>query len=256
MRILIGDYEEGRLTQGLNEQGDDLPENVLQELKGRFTKEYREANLKLTEQALLAAATPDQDIIQAVHALVELDRTLNGLGKYTSEWYEMHHPEQEAAWDALAERDLPEPGLKELNAGVAALEKTREAVIAHIERTTRELLPNTAAVAGPVIAAKLLAAAHSTQRFANFSATTIQLLGAEQALFRHLRNRSSKPPKYGILFNHPFVQGVPQRNRGKMARQLANAIAIAIRVDAYRGEPVADMLVRKVEVQYRALARP
>lgn len=255
MKLLIGEYNEGRLTEGYHERGDDIPSSVLQELKGRFTEQYRAANIRLTEQQLLAAATPDQDAIQAVHALEGLDTVLNSLGKYTTEWYQLHHPAENITWPELIERHLTLPGLNELNALVRNVNAEREKLVDHIERTLAKTMPNTVAVAGGVITAKLLSASGSSARLAVLPASTVQLLGAEQALFRFLKRQDTKPPKYGYLYSHPAVQGVPQRNRGKMARALASAVAIAARVDHNRGEYVGDTLKRKVEVRRHALAR-
>lgn len=255
MRLIIGDFTGGKLQSGFHETGDALIASQLQELKGQFFSQYREANIRLTEQQLLAAATPDQDIIQAIHSFEQLDVVLNSLGKYSTEWYELHHPHETAHWEQLASEHLPEQGLSELNIGIGSLIAARDAVQAHIERMMEQTLPNVKAVAGAIIGAKLLAAAGSTQRLANFPATTVQLLGAEQALFRHLRNRKALPPKYGILFNHPAVQSVPYKYKGRMARALANNISLASRVDHFQGEFVGDQLKKRVEGVQRALTR-
>ena len=255
MKLVIGEYNEGRLVPGYNEQGDEIPGSTLQELKTRFNEQYREANIKLTEQQLLRAATPDQDIIQAVHSLENLDVILNSMGKYTTEWYELHHPDEDVTWDELALWNVEQPGLQELNAAVNTLMQARERIVDLIDAMMQQTMPNTAAVAGSLIGAKLLAASGDVQRMASMPATTIQLLGAEQALFRHLRNRNIAPPKHGLLFNHPLVQQAPVKLRGKMARTLANNISLASRVDFYKGEYCGDRLKQKVEATFNALAR-
>lgn len=220
-----------------------------------MSAEYRQANIQLTEQQLLAAATPDQDIIQAIHAFENLDVMLNSMGKYTTEWYELHHPDEDVTWDELALKQFDQPGLRDLNAALNSIMEARERIVDHIDKMMLETLPNTTAIAGSLIGAKLLAAAGDTQRLSSFPATTVQLLGAEQALFRHLRNKNSAPPKYGILFNHPLVQKAPAARRGKMARQLANAISLAAKVDYYKGEYYGDVLKKKVEAAFNALTR-
>jgi nucleolar protein 56 len=255
MKLLIGEYENGRLQPGFHEVGDELTTDQLQELKGRFTSEYRAANITRTEQQLLEAATPDQDIIQAIHALENVDIVLNSLGKYSTEWYELHHPDTHMNWETLSDVDIPHTGLHELNESVRALVQTRERLKEHITTQMEATLPNTAAVAGSIIGAKLLAAAGNTHRLANFPATTVQLLGAEQALFRHLRNKRALPPKYGILFNHPLVQAVAYQHRGKMARTLANTISLASKVDYYKGDYIGEKLKEKVEAAARARSR-
>jgi nucleolar protein 56 len=79
-----------------------------------------------------------------------------------------------------------------------------------------------------------MAKAGGLDRLAVLPASTIQILGAEKALFRALRT-GSRPPKHGILFQHQEVHMAPKWQRGKIARTLANKIAIAARVDYYRG---------------------
>ncbi len=255
MRLLIGDYEDGKLAPAFHETGDDVPIATLVELKGRFTEEYRAANIRLTEDQLLAAATPDQDAIQAVHALAQLDIALNGLGKYTTEWHQMHHPGSTEPWTELALTTLEEPGLKEMNAAVRDLVAARDKVVARLEEHMTKLLPNTTEIIGGVLAAKLLDHAGSVERLARLPSNIIQLLGAEQALFRFLRSRDGRPPKHGVILSHPLVQGVPAKRRGAMARKLANAIAIAVRVDANNGERIAPRLLQRLEVQYNGIAR-
>lgn len=255
MKLLIGEYNEGHLQPGYYEEGDDIPRNVLGELKGRFTKEFREANIRLTETQLKAAATPDQDIIQAVHAYDNIEVMLNSMGKYSTEWFELHHPEKDSVWNELANEQLEEPGLAEYNASVKALIDTQAKLLAHIESQMKLIMPNTQIVAGSLIGAKLLSAAGSLQRLATFPSTTVQLLGAEQALFRHLRQRGVPPPKHGLLINHQLVITVPPRRRGKAARIVANAISIASKVDYYKGEPIGEKLRAKVEAQTSAIPR-
>jgi nucleolar protein 56 len=255
MRLVIGNFENGKLEPAFHQTGDDVPNETLQALKGQFRDEYRAANIRLTEEQLLAAATPDQDAIQTIHALMQLDSTLNGLGKYLFEWHNLHHPDSTAPWEELTLRELEEPGLKELGLGVRAMLQSREQVTEKLEAQMRTLMPNTSAILGGVLAAKLLDHAGSVERLARFPASIIQLLGAERALFRFLRSRGGDPPKHGVLVSHPLVQGVPTYRRGKMARKLANAVAIAARVDAFGGDEIAPTLIQKLEVAKLAIAR-
>ena len=72
------------------------------------------------------------------------------------------------------------------------------------------------------------------ERLAKLPSSTIQVLGAEKALFRAIKT-GSRPPKHGILFQHDDVHSAPKWQRGKVARSLANKIAIAARIDNFRG---------------------
>jgi nucleolar protein 56 len=110
----------------------------------------------------------------------------------------------------------------------------RDGLNSHVESEMKRIAPNLSEVAGPTIGARLMAKAGGLDRLAILPASTIQILGAEKALFRALRT-GARPPKHGILFQHQEVHMAPKWQRGKIARTLANKIAIAARVDFYRG---------------------
>ncbi len=104
----------------------------------------------------------------------------------------------------------------------------------YVESQMKRISPNVSEVAGATIGARLMAKAGGLDRLSSMPASTIQILGAEKALFRSLRT-GARPPKHGILFQHQAVHTAPKWQRGKIARTLANKIAIAARVDHYRG---------------------
>jgi nucleolar protein 56 len=110
----------------------------------------------------------------------------------------------------------------------------RDGLNTYVESQMKKVAPNVAEVAGATIGARLMAKAGGLDRLAILPASTIQILGAEKALFRSLRT-GARPPKHGILFQHQAVHTAPKWQRGKIARTLANKIAIAARVDYYRG---------------------
>jgi nucleolar protein 56 len=72
--------------------------------------------------------------------------------------------------------------------------------------------------------------------------STIQVLGAEKALFRHLRTRSS-PPKHGIIFNTTYVSSAQLKHRGKIARALASKLVICIKMDYFKGKDISKELI-------------
>lgn len=138
----------------------------------------------------------------------------------------------------ISERDLRRvAGLAELAVKTAA---EREKLAEAVESTMSRIAPNITQVAGATIGARLIARAGGLERMARLPASTIQVLGAEKALFRAIRT-GSRPPKHGILFQHEAVHTAPKWQRGKIARTLANKIAIAARIDYYRGERAGDL---------------
>ncbi len=110
----------------------------------------------------------------------------------------------------------------------------RDKLASHVEKTMREVAPNLTEVAGATIGARLIARAGGLRRLSILPASTIQILGAEKALYRALKS-GARPPKHGILFQHAAVHSAPKWQRGKVARSVAGKLAIAARVDSFRG---------------------
>lgn len=132
----------------------------------------------------------------------------------------------------------------------------REGLNGYVESAMRRIAPNVTQVAGATIGARLMAKAGGLDKLAVMPASTIQILGAEKALFRALRT-GARPPKHGILFQHQEVHTAPKWQRGKIARTLANKIAIAARIDYYRGTEDAsvkaglDRRLNQIKEKYR-----
>lgn len=124
--------------------------------------------------------------------------------------------------------------LKSMAGQVRDLSILRKEIEDKIETTMREVAPNLSAILGTGIGARFIARAGSVKRLAAMPASTIQVLGAERALFRSLKT-GSQPPKHGLLFQHPLVHAAPKWQRGKIARAIAAKTAIASRVDVYGG---------------------
>jgi len=115
----------------------------------------------------------------------------------------------------------------------------------HVKTEMESSAPNIAHLLGPIIGARLIAKAGGLTRLARLPSGTIQMLGAEKAMFRHLKE-GSKPPKHGIIFQQPLIHRAPYWQRGKIARALASKIAIAAKVDAHSGEFMGEELKKDV----------
>ncbi|RLG45451.1 MAG: hypothetical protein DRN81_01700 [Thermoproteota archaeon] len=133
---------------------------------------------------------------------------------------------------------LAEAWLK-LNEATLSLEKT-------IIKIMKEIAPNLCSIINPLVAAKLLAEAGGLNKLATMPSSTIQVLGAQKALFAHLRGKGP-PPKHGIIFQVKEIRTSPKRLRGKVARMFASKIAIAARVDYFGGEYIGDKLKMEIE---------
>ena len=123
----------------------------------------------------------------------------------------------------------------------------RQSLEKHIESQMEIVAPNISAILGSAVGARILAKAGSLKRLATMPASTIQVLGAEKALFRALKT-GAQPPKHGLLFQHQLVHASPKWQRGKIARAVAAKAAIAARVDVY-GAGRNDTLLEKLNVR-------
>lgn len=107
----------------------------------------------------------------------------------------------------------------------------REGLGGYLKDKMKLLAPNTSTLVGDTLSARLISHAGSLSNLAKYPASTIQILGAEKALFRALKARSGKTPKYGLLYHSQFIGKAAAKNKGKVSRFLANKIAQASRID-------------------------
>lgn len=127
----------------------------------------------------------------------------------------------------------------------------RKQIEEHIDVQMNEIAPNISRVLGTAVGARILARAGSLKKLAMMPASTIQVLGAEKALFRSLKT-GSQPPKHGLLFQHPLVHAAPRWQRGKIARAIASKAAIAARVDIHGGG-VNETLLEKLNIRVKEI---
>eukprot|EP01006_Ploeotia_vitrea_P045136 TRINITY_DN66917_c10_g1_i1.p1 TRINITY_DN66917_c10_g1~~TRINITY_DN66917_c10_g1_i1.p1 ORF type:complete len:527 (-),score=343.95 TRINITY_DN66917_c10_g1_i1:50-1597(-) len=96
--------------------------------------------------------------------------------------------------------------------------------------------PNLTALIGEQVGARLISHAGSLTNLAKYPASTVQILGAEKALFRALKTKGATP-KYGLLYHSTFIGRAATKNKGRISRYLANKCSIASRIDAFTEEP-------------------
>ncbi|HYA22292.1 MAG TPA: hypothetical protein VEG31_03875 [Thermoproteota archaeon] len=142
------------------------------------------------------------------------------------------------------------PVIQEYAKTVLAMISLREKIAQRISDTMMIIAPNTSAVAGPLLGAKLMAKAGGLVKLAKLPSSSVQVMGAEKALFRAMKE-GGRPPKHGFIFQNPMVHNSPRKLRGKVARALASKITIACRMDAFSGaesgEELTESLRKKVE---------
>lgn len=239
--------------------------------------ELRKKNLELARKAVKESVSPDLFIINAINNVEELQRIINVLTKRLREWYSIYFPEfdkkitdNEAFVELIIKKDkkslLKELKLKD-TMGFELEKKDLEPVLSvakvingliqenkeleeYLETIMKSYCPNTLTLAGISIGAKLLRTAGSLKKLAMMRSSTIQLLGAEKALFRHIRT-GAKPPKYGYMLQHQLVQRAKKSDKGRVARALADKIFIAVRTDYFKGKFIADKLLKELEVRFK-----
>jgi nucleolar protein 56 len=126
------------------------------------------------------------------------------------------------------------------------LARFREKAETYVDEVMKQAAPNTTAMLGPLLTARLMSIAGGLEHLAKMPASTMQVLGAEKALFRSLKT-GAPPPKHGVIFQYASIHQSPRWQRGKIARALSGKLAIAARVDAFGGDYMGDKLTKDLE---------
>lgn len=211
-----------------------------------------------------AQAGEDKHLIQAINSIDEIDESISKLIERIREWYALYFPEMDliknnetyikliyenktkeeiinAKSDAFPsdmldiEDDINPDDLDIMNnyaKSIYELQQTRKDIINYIDAKMESIAPNLKLLVGSSLGAKLISHAGGLKRLATYPSSTVQIMGAEKALFRHLKS-GDRPPKYGLIYQHPQIRGAKWWNRGKIARLLAGRISLAVRKDVF-----------------------
>ncbi len=213
-------------------------------------KALREAK----EKSLQRLEEKDIAITHAVNLIDDLNEVINLLEERLTAWYLKGGRKK-----IKADRDIVSK-VKQLDLAnseeaqqmvllaneIENLENLKKNVQAYVTKTTKELMPNSSYLVGESLSAILLTKAGSLERLAQFPASTIQVLGAEKSLFKHLK-KGTKPPKHGVIYNYPLINKAPRELRGKIARLIATKLAIAIKADYSTKRFIAEPLKKQVD---------
>ncbi len=207
-----------------------------------YYSRLQQATIHSTRQEARAREqADDKQLLHAVRAMDDATRTANELAERLSEWAGTLFDDQPTGIEGahqLADREPSTP----LEARVISLAERIEGLAteadelqAFIDRQAPEIAPNLSEMAGPTLAARLIALAGGLEQLAKKPSGTVQVLGAEDALFAHLAGRGSSP-KHGIIYTHEYVSGTRPEDRGSASRAFAGKLSIAARIDHYSGE--------------------
>lgn len=145
--------------------------------------------------------------------------------------------------------DLTDADMKQIQSlckNILDLYKLRESLEKYLDSTMEKVAPNTKFLVGSLLGARLIALSGGLTNLAKRPASTIQVLGAEKALFRSLKT-GTRPPKHGLIFQHTLLHDAKRWQRGKIARALAGKLAIAARADAFGGRNIGEELKASME---------
>lgn len=239
----------------------------------------QKATILLARESLSVKVEKDKHITQAINLIDELIKSKNVLSERLEEWYNIYFPEVAANVDheklvdaVFAGKNREEvsgqlgmPELAEKHTGsevgevemeqyhhlsglIKEVENTMESTQEYIKNSMEEIAPNLTAIAGSSVGARLISSAGSLERLSRLPSSTVQMLGAEKALFRFLKHKG-RPPKHGVIFMHPRVHSASYWQRGNIARTFASKISVAVKVDFHSGRDISEDLLEQLEKQ-------
>ncbi|KAH7382871.1 pre-rRNA processing nucleolar protein-like protein Sik1 [Cadophora sp. MPI-SDFR-AT-0126] len=136
-------------------------------------------------------------------------------------------------------QDISETDMENVSAfanRVVKLAEYRKSLFQYLTDKMAVVAPNLASLIGEVVAARLISHAGSLTNLSKYPASTVQILGAEKALFRALKTKGNTP-KYGLIYHSSFIGRAGAKNKGRISRFLANKCSIASRIDNFSEEP-------------------
>jgi nucleolar protein 56 len=247
-----------------------------------------QAMVLLGKEKVKVSATPDEQLLQAIRAIDDLTKTINLMTERLHEWHGINFPElaklvpeikypeliskfgdrsamiesgEVIIDDSMGSDITPQDSkaLKLLAGSILATVKAKKEMEEYVQARMEDVAKNTAHVAGPLIGARLISLAGGLERLSKLPSSTVQLLGAEKAMFKHLKDKA-RPPKHGVIFQHPIIHRAPPWQRGKIARAFASKISIATKVDRHGdrfiGDELEEALARRLKEIQRKYPNP
>jgi nucleolar protein 56 len=246
-----------------------LKETGFIESEDQLNEKLRGVSFDLTNYKIKEASkAEDMYLIQAINSIDEIDEATGKLIERLREWYMIHFPalnklkNNEKYVNLIAEYGdrvsikeneiLEELNIKDKGIGseiegkdlqmiqefaksVKTLQNTKKSLNEYVEQKMGEIAPNLSDLVGASLGAKLIAHIGSIQKLSLLPSSTVQIIGAEKALFRH-KKTGERPPKHGLIYQYPEIRSTKWWLKGKFARALAAKISLAVRKDVYSGE--------------------
>jgi nucleolar protein 56 len=199
------------------------------------------ASLKVIEKKLeIQFKSKDLQIIQMVKSLDNLIQISNLLSERLDNWMIIYTPKYKI--------DPFKKIIKVINKEIIRLEN-------QIKKDIHKIAPNCCDIIGPIITARLISLVGGMENLAKMPASTIQILGAENAFFRFKRE-GGKNPKHGIIFQHKIINQASKKDRGKISRLIATKLSIAIKADFYTKRDISNILTDDIKKRLEELKNP
>ncbi|MCL4314747.1 MAG: hypothetical protein M1454_03375 [Candidatus Thermoplasmatota archaeon] len=230
-----------KLRQGVIPEIEEEPASALPDL--------REIAIEFARKRIREEFDLDQRIIRLHSFRQELDRIINMYSEQLSSFLAVEkgtakHRNPCAMFETATEDTIFSAIMKE-GRNLCSL---RNLVNDGLKNAISGIMPNACDLAGEEISLDMLSAAGSLKKLAELPSGSIQVMGAEKALFKHKRE-GSPSPKHGFIFKYPGISVIPRGKRGKVARFIASRLAIAFRAD-YFGRKI-DTEQMKLEIKRR-----
>jgi nucleolar protein 56 len=225
---------------------------------GDYLETRRRVAIKVAREMLNQSPKEDAALIHAIDTLRDVNRSLNILSTRlivnSSAFGLTIKPYEAEKYREVLEslKVVSYPSLERFSSQIENLIEYKEGLEGEIEELMSDIAPNTSGLIGPILGAKLISLSKGIERLARMPASRIQVLGAQKAMLRHRKDKA-KSPKHGIIFQLPTISKSPWWQRGKIARSLAAKIAIAARLDAFKGENRSQTLKDDFMKRYREI---
>lgn len=198
----------------------------------------QKASVKVAESETMEyLEKKDLQVIQMIKSFDDLVSFSNNLSERLNEWNSLPSPDD----SIIVISELK----KQVEHTIDSLE---EAILQRMQKVA----PNLATVAGPLLGARLIMLAGGLDRLARMPASTIQIIGAERALFRY-KHGEGTPPKHGVIFQHHLMRKVKPSQRGKVARLVAAKCATAAKADVFTKRDLSAELKKDITKRLREI---
>jgi nucleolar protein 56 len=242
---LSGDEAHLIKAVGLMQSLDEISNILFEQVSEWYSLYFPELGRKVKE--------PDT-YLKLVYNLSEKENFRGeGIKKY------IENDEKAAEIEKLPEKSVGGKAGKEAMAEIKLLalntlnlREEKKYLAKYSEATAKKVMPNFSHIAGGVLSGKMLAKAGSLKKLALMPSSALQILGADKAIFAHLRS-GAKSPKYGLLFQHPLVGSATRKHKGKVAKLVAAKLTVCAKADYLSGRFIAGELKKELDKKVSAL---